>query len=233
MSKFRAFAITLSPKDPVEGQLQQEITDWLASQDYAYGIIEGDGVRQKRHFHGAVFYDSPKEKGSLKRYFVRLLSKLSPDSTSNAIYIKTLYNEDWKEEYLSKDIQDTLRDAVPEDTGEFYPSLKEQAKVLEKSNAVDKRYHQMEVDFRESKYYTEEGITLNAVQQFMHSAYFVDKLYKVEPDARKRTQACKCLLEYVLADPNRYKNTCYSEADKEREKQELLKQHALEKEAED
>lgn len=81
---YRSYGITISTVEPVEGEGQEAITNWLKKQDYAYGVIEGGkGKPQERHLHAQVWYNTAREKGTLNKALKRIIEKYFPESKSH------------------------------------------------------------------------------------------------------------------------------------------------------
>eukprot|EP01044_Picomonas_judraskeda_P024270 COSAG03_NODE_6632_length_1027_cov_2.562500_2_plen_226_part_00 len=188
MKKYKSYAVTLSTVEDIENELQARIVKWLKKQDYAYGVIEHDkqGVR---HAHFQVWYDEQgREKGTITKPLKKIIEQYAPLSKPHiAIKVKIAYNDDWLTEYLQKSIIESLIDNVPTGTDQYYPSLEEQEKVKNQSNAVDQRFHRYAVDFNEWNDKPEEaGINKSDVARFMCDMMFKSKKYPVIIDKKNR-----------------------------------------------
>lgn len=198
-NKYRSFAITISTKEDVEGKLQVRLIDLLKKQDYAFAVIEHDkmGVR---HLHAQTWHNKGKDKNDYRKSFLRIIESNAPLSNKHAVKIKIAYNDDWYEEYLTKDIVEQLIDNVPvaEGTQEYYPTQEEQDKVQAKSNAADTRFHKMKVDFEEWwDKPPEVGIGLHDVAKFMADMMFKTKKYPVIVDKKNRVNNTTALYMYI------------------------------------
>lgn len=198
MNKYKSYAITISPSIEVEGKIQHDLTQWLNKQDYAFAVIEGgSGKEQKRHLHAQVFYDEPREKGSLTKALKRIVLKNDAEAKTHiAVKIKISYNDDFIDEYMTKDITELIRDEIPENTSDYYPSEEEQKKVKEKSNAVDPTYHYWKELWDDYEKKSEEP-SLVEIARFLANMMFVEKKIKVISDKKHRVEKTKSLWMYI------------------------------------
>lgn len=198
MNKYKSYAITISPSIEVEGQIQHDLTKWINKQDYAFAVIEGGaGKEQKRHLHAQVFYDEPREKGSLTKALKRIVLKNDAEAKTHiAVKVKISYNDDFIDEYMTKDITELIRDEIPNETGDYYPSEEEQKKVKEKSNAVDFVYHYWKELWDDYEKKSEEP-TLVEIARFLANMMFVEKKIKVISDKKHRVEKTKSLWMYI------------------------------------
>lgn len=205
MSKYRSFALTISTAEPVEGDGQKKLYEWLKKQPYCYAIIEGgEGKEQDRHLHAQCWYDTPREKGTLNKPLKRIIESQFPESDPKiAIKIKIAYNDDYLEKYMKKDITELLLDKAPqaETRGDFYPSEEEQEKVQKEANAVDHRFNRLEDLFCEwiqgkdepSGFFEQKVV----VARFLADMMYVSKKIKVITDKKAKTQLCNSLTRYI------------------------------------
>lgn len=225
MNKYRSYGITLSTKEDIEGAGQTAIMKWLKKQDYAYGVIEHDkeGVR---HAHAQVWYNEAREKGTIKKALKRIIEQHFPESKTHiAIRINIAYNDDYYEEYMQKDVIETLVDNPPplqqtievdvygkfgeKETkrifrSEYYPSEEEQTKVKESANAVDKRFHRLETMFNDWVQGHDEPTSF-LEQKVLVAKFLADSMYKsktiaVITDKKAKTQLCNSLTRYIHSD---------------------------------
>jgi hypothetical protein len=133
----------------------------------------------------------------------RAIDKYSPLSiTCKALVIKHAYSDGYIK-YQEKDIIEQITDNIPPgDTDRFYPSQEEQATVMAKSNAVDKKYHMLSELFKNDYYpaWGEMDTVLDmkyAVSKFLATIMFKDKVYHVIQDKRLRTQLQQSLVCYI------------------------------------
>lgn len=224
MSKYRSFTINVSPVEQVEGNLQIDLKNWFNKQTYAKAVIEGgDDKEQKRHLHGIVYYDEPREKSSINKAISRIVIKHCPESlgpdgklktwykdgrSKNAVDIRIAYNDDFIEKYMEKDITEVIRDFVPDERDDYYPSQEEQDKVKSKAKAVDQRYHRLSEKFKET--YPLWGDIPEWKQQatvayFLASEMFDKHTERVIQDQKVRVQVCQSLTMYIYKIKNKKK----------------------------
>lgn len=216
MSKYKSYTINVSPVEQVEGKFQKELTNWFNKQPYAKAVIEGgDGKEQKRHLHGIVYYDEAREKSSINKAITRIVMKHCPESLGpdgklktwykdgkpcNAVMIRIAYNDDFIEEYMEKDVTETLRDFVPDERDEYYPSEEEQEKVKSKAKAVDQRFHRLSEKFKETNPLwadIPEWKQQATVAYFLASEMFDKHTERVIQDKKVRVQVCQSLTMYI------------------------------------
>eukprot|EP00494_Astrolonche_serrata_P025889 UN26150 len=96
MQKYRSFTVNVSPVEQVVGDLQRDLKNWFNKQPYSKAVIEGgDDKQHKRHLHGIVFYDDPREKSSINKAITRIVIKHCPESLGPDGKLKTWYKR-WK-----------------------------------------------------------------------------------------------------------------------------------------
>lgn len=203
MSQFQAFAITVRPQNGFQEETEKAFLKWFQKQHGAFAVIEKDGV--ERHMHAQLFYETPKSKGDINKQLSRICSRTIPNWSQAEERVlkrgtKIAYNDDFMDEYLAKEdnvIFNNLENI--EDTKEYYPSEEEQQKTQNASNAVDKRFHQWSVDFKESEFWLSEDWlpALADTAKFLAHQMFVSKKYPVVVEKRKRVEYTKCLHMYV------------------------------------
>lgn len=198
---YNSFAITISLKEHFEGPIQEWFITWLSKQDFAYGVIEkrSDGIR---HAHAQIWNESPSKKGDVfGTSFKSKILKYSPDAVvlgnKGALHTKIAYNDCYVD-YAQKDIEEELISNLPQLTDKYYPSKEEQERVMEESNAIDKTFHKMLVDFKESDIWVNEEWTprLYDCGVFLADMMFNKKLYRVVQDPKRRRELCKSLFHY-------------------------------------
>jgi len=231
MSKYRSYGITISTVEPVEGEAQVALVNWLKKQDYAYAVIEGGiGKDQERHLHAQVWYESAREKGTLNKALKRIIEKHFPESKPHiAIKIKIAYNDDFLEKYMTKDVTELLIDKVPlEQTnievdkyGEFgekenkvirrtdyYPSPEEQDKVQKQSKIVDHKMNQLEELFYQWVGDEEEPDTellkKAQISRFLSDMMYKSRKIKVPTDMKIQRNLCTVFTNYLWKKSNSY-----------------------------
>lgn len=218
MNKYRSYGITISTAEPVEGEGQSALVKWLKKQDFAYGVIEGGvGKAQERHLHAQVWYKEGREKGTLNKALKRIVEKYFPESKTHiAIKIKIAYNDDFLNEYMKKDIVETLIENLPgtcnsagvaSTPGEFYPSLEEQNKVMKKAKIVDHKMNQLEELFYE--WVDEDEPATELLKKAQVSRFLTDMMYKsrkikVPTDMKIQRNLCSVFTNYLWKKSNSF-----------------------------
>ena len=209
MSKYRSYGITISTLEPVEGEAQLALVKWLKKQDYSYGVIEGgEGKEQERHLHAQVWYDEPREKGTLNKALKRIVEKHFPESKPHiAIKIKVAYNDDFLEKYMTKDITELVTDNIPTACQEYYPSQEEQDKVKKKAHIADHKMNHLEELFYE--WVDEDEPTTELLKKAQVSRFLTDMMYKsrkikVPTDMKIQRNLCSVFTNYLWKSSNSY-----------------------------
>lgn len=206
MSQFLSFAITIRPRNGLSEKTETAIHAWMEKQHHSFACIEKEGV--ERHLHGQLWFQEPKSKGDINKQLERICARTVADWSPAETRIlrrgtKIAYNDDFVDEYLSKEDQIILNDP-PADSSEYYPSEEEQNAVKAASNAVDKRFHTWSTDFKESQHYLNAQSRNLPIEQmadvarFMADQMFKSKKYPVVVEKRKRTEYTKTLYLYIF-----------------------------------
>jgi hypothetical protein len=155
--KYGSIAVTFRPRHGVDNKLEAAIMKYVKKQDYALVVAEKED--HERHFHIQLWWDIPREIGTITRWAVRCQSANDPtwDHASESLLkkgIKHCYNDDFMDNYLSADNPDKLGDArevlykrIPKDTRPHYPSQEDQDKALIIKHAKDKQFAKMAIEF--------------------------------------------------------------------------------------
>lgn len=206
--KYKAWSFTLRPALGAQSALQEAVVGWLKKQPYGFACLEMPEDDTARHIHGCVWkHKEPCRKGEINTALQRICERSVPDwSPAQQLVLRRgtriMYNDDWIENYLSKD-EDTivLYNVPPEDTSEFYPSEDEQKAVINKSAAVDKKFHDWSVQFFEwyenSNISKTNDISKYVISLFMSDMMYVSKKWNVITDGKKRRDVCTSLFYYV------------------------------------
>jgi len=219
-SQYRSYAVTISTKEHVEGDLQEYIVSFL-KQYKSYGVIELD-KSGKRHAHFQIWLEEAKPKSQVFRTFKKRVMNLSPESIqSHAIKIKIAYSDDYVN-YMEKDIKETLSDSPPQgDTSPYYPSEEEQEKAMKKVNAKDAFFHLLSELWTEyNPEYIETENSQNEVCEFLYHMMFKEKRITVIVDDKRRKGTAKALYHYLF----HHYNTSYMMTKDESDFIELKKQ---------
>lgn len=210
MSKYGSYGITISTAEPVEGTGQHAITNWLKKQDFAYSVIEGgEGKEQKRHLHAQVWYETPREKGTIDKALKRIIKSHFPESEIYiALKTKIAYNDDYLEKYMAKDITEIVIDKIPENRERFYPTQEEQEKTKNRAKCADHKMNHLEELFREWVG-DEEEPTSDIMKKAQVSRFLTDMMYKsrkikVPPDMKIQKNLCSVFTNYLWQKTNSY-----------------------------
>ena len=202
---FRSFAFTIRPSLGVKIALEEGVIRWL-SRYSGFLCAEMDG--EARHLHGVIYLETSKTKGDINKSLESVCSRKVDDWNSSQNIVlrrgtKICYNDDFITEYLAKE-DNILYSNIPENTSDYYPTLEEQKAIMAKSNAVDQRFHQWEIDFNKSKYRKKAKklpqCAILFVAQFLEDMMFCCRKYPVVTDPKKRKEYARALLMYVSKD---------------------------------
>lgn len=213
MSKYKSFCFTLRPAEGATTDLDDAVIKWFKKYK-GFLCAEKEGV--ERHLHGQIFFEEPKSRGDVNKQLTNMCERVVKDWNSQQNYVmrrgtRIAYNDDFVDEYLSKEDQHLYSD-LPDNTSEYYPTKEEQEKVQKKSNAVDQRFHQWETDFLESEYnelFQKKNIQLY-VSQFLENMMFNIRKYPVVVCPKKRKEYAKALYLYIVKC-NTGENTMYKD----------------------
>jgi hypothetical protein len=202
---YKSWTFTIRPRNGAPEQFDDKIVKYLSKQHGAFLCSEMED--EARHLHGQVFFEEPRDKGTFNKSLERICaSHISDwDAAQNIVLrrgTKIAYNDDFICNYLAKE-DNILFNNVPQATSEFYPSKEEQQKVQDKSHAVDKKYHQWSVDFKE---WNEEDkpVTIENVAKFLAHMIYDVKKYPVIVEKRKRIEHTNNLFHYLNPNKNSY-----------------------------
>lgn len=203
---YKSWAFTIRPRDGVEkdSPLQIAIVKWCMKQDYYFLCAEGKD--EARHLHGQVWYDSPRDKGTINKSLERICEKHvnTWDPAQKKVLrsgTKIAYSSDFIENYLSKEDQWILN-ACPENEEDYYPSEEEQNKVQGAANAVDKRYHRLSEMFKEYngnnfQHHCSDLRKKEILAKWLGNQMFKEKTIPVIADKKHRTQLLESLKAYL------------------------------------
>lgn len=205
MNSFKSFAFTVRPRSGLQTTLEEALVKWISKH---YGFLCTEMEDEAKHAHGVVYLEKPKTKGDLNKSLEAICARCVPDWDANQNMVlrrgtKICYNDNFIDEYLSKE-DHVIYSNIPENTSEYYPSKEEQEKVMNKTHAVDKKYHQWEYDFKQSEYF--EKFKTRPIQlyvsEFLCDMMFVSKKYPVVSCPKKRKEYAKSLYLYVSEEVN-------------------------------
>lgn len=208
---YRSYAFTIRPLKGVSEKLEFAIVKYLERQGYAFAVTEMED--EARHIHGQIWYDVATEKGTLNKALERICSREVEDWSPSQTHVlrrgtKIAYSDDFIDNYLAKEDKDNvIFNNPPGNSGDYYPSEEEQNKVKSQANAVDKKFHKLEQQYKEwnelqppsrkwdgviSKWHN-----LRSVSFFYMDSMFKSKTIMVVTDKKKRTETAKSLYLYI------------------------------------
>jgi hypothetical protein len=214
MPKQKSFGITVSLKH-IGGlihnsDLEKDLLTVIKRADYYHAVAETkQGQPDSRHLHAQLWYTNPKDKGDIKKNYIRVLRKQHWWEEKNrdvCFHIKYCFS-DWFENYLSKENEDkandisellldqnpVLHNVNPED---FYPTDEQQEGFKNKANAVDKKFYRWEELWNEYEHKVENPELID-IAKFLGDMMFVSRKIQVIVDDKARKQNCVCLLAYI------------------------------------
>ncbi len=190
MLGYKSFAITIRPKNGLNGEYEEAINKFIQNhQYYAYNYEMED---QARHCHAQVFYDKPKRKSDVQKALKRIGLKHDPDWGPSAQKVssggvKIAYNDNFIDNYIQKDTEAEEYNP-PDDTEPYYPTEAEQEKVLNRATAKDSYFNNLKELYGETK--LEEDNKIHAILAI--GDWYYSQMYDVKSIA-------------VIADPKRFK----------------------------
>jgi len=231
---YKSFALTIRPREGINDQTVQECVKFAKKFSFSFGALEKTKDIQARHLHIQIWSDDPKRKADIAKQLQRICEK-TIDLWDNAQLkvlrsgIKIAYS-DWYLDYLVENDEKIETDEIgeiiinnpPDKSMEYYPTEDEQEALKNKINAVDPRFHQMEVELKE--FMNEDTpITMNVVASYLATSMYKTRTMKVILAKRDRISLCESLYNYVTqsTDVNNFISV-----DKKYEKYcETLKEH--------
>jgi len=208
---FRSFCLTIRPRDGIKDNLVQKITQWLAKQQYAVGVLEMEN--EARHLHAQIWSDTERHKNDILKQMKRFCESLIEDWDAAQTKVlrggvKIAYS-DWYLEYLLDNEQKGTAENViinnpPDKTERFYPTEEEQEKVKSVANSVDPRFTKLEIDFHE--WNEEYNLEVNevAIAKFLNWSMFDKRTIKVIITPKDRYNLANALLCYITKSSNKY-----------------------------
>lgn len=199
MNVYRAWAITIRPRNGICDERVSDYIDWIEKSPKiagAYGVCEK--LAEERHLHLAVFFSEGRRKGDVNKQVERIFQRRSVEDGEIKVLrsgTRIMYNDDFVKKYLDKnDDTQVVINAVPSDTIEYYPTAEEQEEVRSQKNAVDQYFHSLCCKYTEWR-----GERMNDIQVcrwWFGVAMYEDKTIRVITDTRKLNQIIEALYRY-------------------------------------
>lgn len=224
--QYNSFTFTIRPRCGVGEEIQQIFEKFLIK-NFEFHFLCAEMEDEARHLHGQVWFPNSRKKGDFKKTLQRVQEKCDPDwspASSKVLAggIKIAYSSNWVEEYLTKE-DGWILNNPPEYEDKYYPSQEEQESVKAKANAVDSAFHHWSVLYKESQF-NDLPLSKESVAMWFHDAMFCSKKIRVQIDSRKRIQNRDCLYHYLRENPDGWKCTFKSKAEKDSEQLILMSQ---------
>jgi hypothetical protein len=202
----RSFGITVRPRNGIEKQsvLEKKLIKYCEKCEYHSYVFEKE--YEARHCHIQLFFEEAKNKGDIKKQFMRICEACIPDwdaaQKKVCVLVKLCYN-DWIECYCidndikADDYSDNICHNPPLCDEDYYPTEEEQMKFKTKSNAVDQRFHRYTELYNEHTEYKDNKYpSLATCALFIGDLMFVSKQIPVIIDDKARKNVVKCFWAY-------------------------------------
>lgn len=201
MSLYRGYAVTIRPRDGIgDGQ----ITSFLAWVNGPRSGVLGctavtEGEHECRHLHAAIYFAEPRRKDAVVRA-MRMIQGCTDKAEERVLAqgVKILYSPDFEEVYLTKNEDGKTVELMGcvlsmDERLACMPSQEEQSAVQTATNASDKYFHQLGVEFTK----TGKDPHVEAVEDFLHDKMFVQKNMRVLRLRRDRIALRDTLTGYL------------------------------------
>lgn len=205
MSKGRSFGITIRTAVGITERMQSEFEKWLKGQDYGSYVTEK--CNAEKHIHAQVWLKESRTMGNLRRPLVKMIIRNYDKSDyimKVALCTKFAWSDGFggnEQSYCAKD-GDFLYENKPDDTEEYYPTLEEQAKIIEAAR-IKRNWNQWEE--LENLWNNEDCLDCDdvTIATFLAKMMFEKRVIRVEPDQRKRINMMKTFKAYMMksSDP--------------------------------
>ena len=203
MSVYRAWAITIRPRNGISDERVSDYIDWIEKSPKvagSYGVCEK--LAEERHLHLAVFFTEGRRKGDVNKQIERIFQRRVVEDGELKVLrsgTRIMYNDDFMKKYLDKnDDTEVVVNNVPPDTQEYYPTDEEQEAVKSQKNAVDQFFHSLNVKF--SSWRGDRCNDIQMVRWWFGFAMYDEKSIRVITDTRKLNQIIDCLYKYSTSN---------------------------------
>jgi len=189
----RSFGITVRTRVGMNQKFKDQMSKWLKKQPYSAYVYEKEGSEE--HIHAQIWIAEKRTKGNVMKPVTAIVKRCYEADEyiiKQAICIKDAYNDDFVEEYLTKD-NSLEYEHLPEDTSEYYPTEEEQAKFMEISE--NKKNWTLWAELE--RLWDGDIINEYTIAKFLAHEMFVNRSIKVESDDRKRRQMCITFTAYL------------------------------------
>lgn len=203
MSVYRAWAITIRPRNGISDERVSDYINWIEKSPKivgAYGVLEK--LAEERHLHLAVFFDEGRRKGDVNKQAERIFQKRSVEDGELKVLrsgTRIIYSDDFVKNYLDKnDDTEVVINNVPCDAVDYYPSADEQAGAKAQKNACDQYFHSLSVKF--DAWLGERCNDEQMVRWWFGFAMFEEKSIRVITDTKKLNQIISALYKYTTSN---------------------------------
>lgn len=201
---YRSWCFTIRPLNGFQEKTEMRLIKWLQKQDYAFCCVEMDG--EARHCHAQIWLKAPRDKGTINKSLENICATTIDDwnPAQNLVMrrgTKIGYNDDFVEEYLSKE-DNIIFNSPPEDSTEYYPSKEEQLKVQGKAKSKNQLYFDLREKYKEDKIPMsrwDDPIkpTLQEIAEWVMDGMYKKDSIRIIEDDRRRKQFVKSLYWYI------------------------------------
>lgn len=205
MDKYRSFCVTVRPLNGVAAGslLENEIMTYLKKK-VPYYFICSELENDARHLHIQLWFENPITRGQCVTAFDRILQRtIDYDMNQKKVQhkgVKIAYS-DWYSSYLdsneSKIECNILDEVLPENSLDYYPTELEQENLLNKCNAIDKKYHILSCELLEFCKKHNLSLSLYTTAYFLNEYMFILKKMCVVSEKRKKMELASNLYYYT------------------------------------
>jgi len=200
---YRAYAITVRPKNGLHGAYAEELEKKIKKHShYVYNYEEEN---EARHLHGVLFYEEPKRKSDIQKLLKRIAEKHDPNwgPASQKVLsggVKIAYNDGWMDNYIQKD-SEAENYQPPDNTDEYYPTQEEQDKVLNRATAKDSYYNNLKEMWGNKELIGDTHIESTVeIGKWYYDQMYKSKTIPVISDPKRFKQNIKALASYLYPD---------------------------------
>ena len=194
---------------------------WAITINTSYGIREEDTAKllkffkkhrsflitekqgDKQHYHGGIYFEKECIQGNVRNQLLRCFPDFDDKQKQHAIKVKNWYNNDWYENYCTKDEDvNVLHDSYKPDFAEIvpFPDPDDKKDVRPIAGWYAKMEKMILDDDRYEEPYDETTI-LRAINTYQYS----DRTIDIIPDPKQLQQKTRALVNYI----NKYSGPGY------------------------
>jgi len=194
---YNSWGFTIRPLKGITDKTATKVLLWLDKQDYGFACLEMEG--EARHLHGQIWINEPRTKGTINKSLENICSRTIEDwnPAQNIVLrrgTKIAYNDDFVEEYLSKE-DNIIFNNPPNLSTPYYPSQEEQQEVQAKSSSRNLVYYELKKEWK--KFNEHNAFTLEDVAKWLMDKMYKYDTYRIIEDDKRRKQFTKSLYYYL------------------------------------